>query len=58
VDLGLPRSGRAWEDGVGVWEVIQVLSAASLLPADAGLVRGRAPRHNISVAGLIGGSRL
>jgi hypothetical protein len=38
--------------------VIQVLSAASLLPADAGLLRGRAPRHNISVAGLIGGSRL
>jgi magnesium chelatase family protein len=39
-------------------EVTQVLSAAGLLPADAGLVTVRpfrAPHHTISVAGLVGG---
>jgi magnesium chelatase family protein len=42
-------------------EVTQVLSAAGLLPADAGLVCERpfrAPHHTISVAGLIGGGRV
>ncbi len=39
-------------------EVTQVLSAAGLLPPDAGLVCARpfrAPHHTISVAGLVGG---
>jgi magnesium chelatase family protein len=39
-------------------EVTQVLSAAGLLPPDAGLVTARpfrAPHHTISVAGLVGG---
>jgi magnesium chelatase family protein len=42
-------------------EVTQVLSAAGLLSADAGLVCARpfrAPHHTISVAGLIGGGRV
>jgi magnesium chelatase family protein len=42
-------------------EVTQVLSAAGLLPADAGLVCARpfrAPHHTISVAGLVGGGRV
>ncbi len=49
----LPELGR--DEALGV---TQVLSAAGLLPPDAGLVTARpfrAPHHTISVAGLIGG---